>query len=154
MRELTAKLIPICGAVLLLASCAEGPQEKLGRGIVNSMEIFRMGEMRRAITDTGVLDSPNLEFTTGVIRGANRTMLRTAYGFYEVFTFPWPNHKPKDYGPIFFYGNPALKNSSPVYPDAYKPQILADETDFARHFARLQRRGHFAFYHRLPVPRL
>jgi putative exosortase-associated protein (TIGR04073 family) len=119
MRNISFTIIPFLGAVLLLAGCA-GPEEKLGRGMVNSMEFLRMGEMRRSIEQTAVLDSPNLEYTTGVLKGADRTARRTAAGFYEVFTFPFPNHSPKDYGPIFFPANP-------VYPDSYKAEMLSDQ---------------------------
>jgi putative exosortase-associated protein (TIGR04073 family) len=119
MPKISFTIMPLLGAILVLAGCA-GPEQKLGRGMVNSIEFLRMGEMRRSIEQTAVLDSPTLEFTTGVLHGADRTAERTAVGFYEVFTFPFPNHSPKDYGPIFLPVNP-------VYPDSYRPAMLSDQ---------------------------
>ena len=45
---------------------------------------------------------------------------RTGVGIYEVVTFPFPNHSPMNYDPIFLPANP-------VYPDSYKPNYLADQ---------------------------
>jgi putative exosortase-associated protein (TIGR04073 family) len=119
MPKITFTIVPLLGLALILAGCA-GPEEKLGRGLMNMGEIVRMGEMRRSIEQTAVIDDSSLEFTTGVLRGADRTAQREFAGFYEVFTFPFPNHSPKDYGPIFF---PA----GPVYPDSYRPEMLSDQ---------------------------
>jgi hypothetical protein len=49
-----------------------------------------------------------------MVRGFNRTLLRTATGVYEILTFPFP-----DYDPVFLPENPA-------YPDSYRPNLLAD----------------------------
>jgi hypothetical protein len=40
-------------------------------------------------------------------------------GFYEVLTFPIPNYKNKDYGPIW-------KPEAAGFPDSYKPGTFAD----------------------------
>ena len=113
------------GMALLMAGCA-GPEQKLGRGINNMTEIVRMGELRRSIEQTSVLDNPSRGFTTGAIHGMDRSLTRTAYGLYEVATFPIPNHKPKNYGPIFLSeGNP--KSPYPVFPDSYTPNWLSDQ---------------------------
>src|SRR5580700_10852013 len=101
MPKITFTMVPLLGLALLLSGCAPGPQEKLGRGMANMGEIFRWGEMRRSVEQTAVIDNANLEFTTGILKGADRTVRREAAGFYEVFTFPFPNHAPKNYGPIF-----------------------------------------------------
>jgi putative exosortase-associated protein (TIGR04073 family) len=119
-------MVPLLGLVLLAAGCA-GPEEKLGRGVNNVMEIVRFGEMRRSMEQTAVLGSPDSEFTTGAIKGMDRSVRRTAAGFYEVMTFPFPNRSPKNYGPIFFSGDPALRQADPVYPDSYKPALLSDQ---------------------------
>jgi hypothetical protein len=50
----------------------------------------------------------------------DRTAQREAAGFYEVFTFPFPNHSPKNYGPIFLPANA-------VYPDSYRSEMLSDQ---------------------------
>jgi putative exosortase-associated protein (TIGR04073 family) len=127
MHKLSSAVISLIG-IALLAGCASpnglnmpsGPERKLGRGLNNMAELIRMGELRRSIEEAAVLESPDLEFTTGAIHGVDRTVARTAYGFYEVFTFPFANHSPKNYDAIFLPENP-------VYPDSYSPNILADQ---------------------------
>jgi putative exosortase-associated protein (TIGR04073 family) len=119
MRELLSSIIRLLGVALLVSGCA-GPEAKLGRGVNNLTEITRLGELRRSFEQTSVMEKPDIAYTTGVIHGINRTVERTAAGFYEVFTFPFPNHSPKNYGPIFLPENP-------VNPDSYKPNWLADE---------------------------
>jgi putative exosortase-associated protein (TIGR04073 family) len=103
-------------AALFTSGCA-GPEEKLGRGMRNSFEIVRMGEMRSTIEQTAVFDSPEAGFTTGVVRGFDRSMARTGVGIYEMVTAPLP-----PYGPVFTkYLAP-----EPVYPESYKPNLLSD----------------------------
>lgn len=104
-----------CVLVLLSSGCA-GPEKKLGRGINNSMEMLRMGELRRSVEQTAIWDGPDTAYTTGMIRGMNRTLARTAVGLYEVITFPIPS-----YDPNFLPENP-------VYPDSYRPNRIADPT--------------------------
>lgn len=119
MRKLFSSIIPSLGLALLLAGCA-GPEQKLGRGINNLTEITRLGEVRRSIEQTTVLGNRDIGYTTGLFHGIDRTMARTAAGFYEVATFPFPNHSPKNYGPVFMPENP-------VNPDSYKPNWLSDQ---------------------------
>jgi putative exosortase-associated protein (TIGR04073 family) len=119
MHKLSATIVSLLGAAALMTGCA-GPESKLGRGVNNITEVFRMGEMRRSIEQAAVLDNPDLAFTTGLFHGIDRTVERTGVGIYEVATFPFPNHSPMNYGPIF---DPA----NPVYPDSYKPNYLADQ---------------------------
>lgn len=128
------------GLVLTLAGCA-GPEKKLGRGLGNTFEPIRMGEMRRSIEQTALWDGHRSAFTTGLVRGLNRTVARTALGVYEVFTFPIP-----PYGPLFtpkgwpdynLYPDPSVKTTTypwggltlaehPVFPDSYTPNIVSD----------------------------
>jgi putative exosortase-associated protein (TIGR04073 family) len=120
MRKIIFPLIAV-GAALWITGCA-GPEEKLGRGLSNSAEIVRLGEMRRTIECESVLRSPDEGYTTGVIRGFNRSLERTGLGLYEVVTFPIPNHDHGSYEPIatkYFAPNP-------VYPESYKPGLLSD----------------------------
>ena len=64
-------------------------------------------------------ESPEITYTTGFIRGFNRSVARTAVGLYEVVTAPFPNHKDGDYGPVCTnYLTP-----KPGYPDSYKPGL-------------------------------
>jgi putative exosortase-associated protein (TIGR04073 family) len=108
--------------VSLLASGCAGPEEKLGRGINNSLEIARGSEFRRAVEQTAEFDTPGEPYyTTGVIRGIDRTVARTAVGVFEVMTFPFPNHG-NSYGPVNNLGMPA----DPAYPESYKPGRVSD----------------------------
>ena len=115
MCKLTLSLLALSAAAFL-TGCAN-QEQKLGRGISNTTEIARFGEMRRTVEQTAVFDSPNQAYTTGAIRGFDRTMARTGIGIYEVLTFPFP-----PYHPI------ATKYLSPepVSPESYKPGIIDD----------------------------
>lgn len=100
---------------LLAGGCA-GPERKLGRGFSNFGEITRWGEMRRTMEQTALFDSPDQAYTTGVVRGFNRSMARVGIGLYEIVTSPFPS-----YDPICTnYLSP-----EPAYPDNYKPGLIA-----------------------------
>jgi putative exosortase-associated protein (TIGR04073 family) len=104
-------------AVAALASGCANMENKLGRGFRNSTEVFRGGELRRSMEQAALLESPDIAYTSGAIRGLNRTLARTGVGLYEIVTFPLP-----PYRPIFRnYLSP-----EPVYPDCYKPDMVAD----------------------------
>ena len=113
-----------CAALTLFAVGCAGPEQKLGRGLINTCELFRIGEMRRSIEQTTVFESPEAGYTTGVIRGANRTLARTGLGLWEILTFPFPNHTPASYDPIAT----RYLAANPVYPDSYRPGILAGDS--------------------------
>lgn len=102
--------------LLALAAGCAGPEKKLGRGVNNVTEFMRLGEMRRSMEQSGIWSSPDQAYTTGVIRGFDRTIARTAVGAFEILTFPFPT---PSFDPIFL---PA----QPVYPDSYAPGVLAD----------------------------
>lgn len=106
-------LITAAAACLLAAGCA-GPERKLGRGINNMTEFARMGEMRRSVEQSALFEGPDVGYTTGFIHGLNRSIARTAVGIYEVVTFPVPSY------------DPIILPANPVYPDSYKPQMIAD----------------------------
>jgi len=103
-------------AALLTSGCA-GPEQKLGRGMNNFYEIVRMGEMRRSIEQTAVLESPDAGYTTGVVRGFDRSLARAGLGVFEIVTFPLP-----PYGPMFT----SHFKPEPVYPESYKPGLVSD----------------------------
>ena len=112
-------LIAVLGLTVVFASGCAGPEEKLGRGVDNTFEIVRMGEVRRSVEQTAIFDSPSAGYTTGFVRGMDRTLARTGLGLYEIVTFPIP-----PYHPIWTkYLTPA-----PVYPDSYKPNIMTSST--------------------------
>ncbi len=109
-------------AVVFISGCA-GPEYKLGRGMSNTFEAVRMGEMRRRIEQAAVLESPGIGYTAGVMQGFDRSLARTGLGIYEVVTFPLP-----PYHPIFT----SYLKPEPVFPESYKPGLVADplfETD-------------------------
>ena len=103
-----------------MVGCA-GPEQKLGRGLVNVTEFTRMGEVSRSFEQAAIFSpAPETAYTTGIIRGVNNSVKRTAVGLYEIATFPIPNHKHGDYGPV-------LLPENPVYPDSYRPRLLSDQ---------------------------
>ncbi|MBI3880366.1 MAG: exosortase system-associated protein, TIGR04073 family [Verrucomicrobia bacterium] len=85
----------------------------------NLGEFTRMGEINRSIEKSSLFDSPELGYTTGFVKGVNNSICRTLVGAFEIVTFPIPNHKFNDYGPI-------LKPDGPRYPDSYKPGLFSD----------------------------
>jgi putative exosortase-associated protein (TIGR04073 family) len=101
---------------VLAGGCA-GTEKKLGRGMNNTYEIVRMGEMRRTIEQTCLFDGPSVGYTTGVIRGLNRSLARTGIGLYEVVTCPFPPYDPV----LTDYFKPG-----PVFPDNYTPGLVED----------------------------
>jgi putative exosortase-associated protein (TIGR04073 family) len=114
------KTFSLFGAVLalgFLATGCAGPERKLGRGLNNFYEVARMGEMRRSVEQSALFDSPDQAYTTGLVRGFNRSMARIGIGIYEVVTFPIPSYDP--------VATSYLK-PNPVHPDSYKPRIMAD----------------------------
>ena len=122
MRNLFSFLatLVIAGAVGSGCSSAE---KKLGRGMSNMTEFARLGEIRRSVEQTALFEQPGGHYAAGFIRGFNKSLARTGVGIYEVVTAPFP-----PYDPVFTdYLSP-----SPVYPDAYRPDLIAGslfETD-------------------------
>src|SRR6266581_2894129 len=113
--------LPLLAAVALAGALASGcanVEKKFGRGMSNTFEIVRGGEFRRTMEQTALFDGPDAAYSTGFIRGVNRTLARTGVGLYEIVSAPFP-----PYGPVFTdYLTP-----NPVYPDNYKPVILDDQ---------------------------
>jgi putative exosortase-associated protein (TIGR04073 family) len=112
---------PLSFSVLLVSiacvavGCANA-ERKFGRGLNNATEFARLGEIRRSMEQTALWDNTEMAYTTGAVRGFNRSLVRTGVGIYEMLTFPFPS-----YDPIFL-------PESPVFPDNYRPQRLADPT--------------------------
>jgi len=126
----------LAGAMALMAGCA-GPEKKLGRGMLNTTEFLRGGEMHRSIEQTALWENTDSAFTTGFIRGFNRSMTRTAIGIYEIATFPFPSYDPLLTSTNRIYPDPNVRNKTfpfggmvlteyPTYPDSYKPRVMAD----------------------------
>jgi putative exosortase-associated protein (TIGR04073 family) len=116
MRNALSLLGLLAIAVTLTSGCA-GPEQKLGRGIRNTSEVIRLGELRYSMEQTGVWDSPADACTTGVIIGVDRSVARTGIGLYEIITYPFP-----PYHPVCTKYLPP----EPVYPDNYHPALAAD----------------------------
>jgi putative exosortase-associated protein (TIGR04073 family) len=116
MRKVTFLLACVTVLVLGATGCS-GPEQKLGRGMNNLTEFARMGEIRRSVEQTALWDGPDTGYTTGFIQGFDRSVARTLVGAYEVVTFPIPSYKP-------LFTN--YLSPTPVYPDSYKPTLLAD----------------------------
>ena len=93
MRSSISLLSIAVTLAIFSAGCA-GPEQKLGRGINNVTEFTRLGEMSRSIEQTALWEGANSAYTTGVIRGFNRSLVRTAVGAFEIVTFPLPRYGP------------------------------------------------------------
>jgi putative exosortase-associated protein (TIGR04073 family) len=116
MRKTFSLLVGVAIVATLASGCAR-MENKLGRGLNNSFELVRGGEMRRTLEQTALFDSPDTAYTTGFIRGVNRALARTGVGIYEVVTAPLP-----PYDPVFT----SYLAPNPVYPDNYTPGLVAD----------------------------
>jgi putative exosortase-associated protein (TIGR04073 family) len=115
MRKSLSLLATLAAVALLAPGCA-GPEKKLGRGMLNVTEFARLGEIRRSMEQTALWENTDAAYTTGFLRGLNRSLMRTGVGLYEIVTFPIPS-----YDPVFL-------PEYPVYPDSYKPAIISDPT--------------------------
>ncbi len=113
------KTLPLLAviAIAVVASGCANTERKFGRGMRNVMEVTRLGEFRRTVEQTALFDGPDVGYTTGFIRGLNRTLARTGVGIYEIVTAPLPPYDPVLTG----YLAPGT-----VYPDNYTPGLLED----------------------------
>jgi putative exosortase-associated protein (TIGR04073 family) len=118
MRNSISLLAVVLGLALLTPGCA-GPEQKMGRGFRNLTEFARMGEIRRSMEQTALWDGPDVGYTTGAVKGFSRSLARTFVGAYEVVTFPIPSYEPIATNCL---------SANPVYPESYKPWLLADPT--------------------------
>lgn len=116
MRNKMLCLAALAISSAFLTGCAN-VEQKFGRGMANTMEITRWGEMRRTVEQTTLWEGPDSGYYKGFIRGLNRSLARTGIGIYEVVSAPFP-----PYGPVATdYLAPG-----PVYPDNYRPGVLED----------------------------
>ena len=115
MRKLISSALATLAIGIFAIGCA-GPEQKFGRGMNNVTEFARMGEIRRSMEQTAIWEGADKAYTTGMMRGLNRSLVRTGVGLYEIVSFPFP-----PYDPIFL-------PSDPVYPDSYTPNLIADPT--------------------------
>jgi putative exosortase-associated protein (TIGR04073 family) len=80
-------------------------------------EIVRGSEYQRSVEQSALFGGTDVGYTTGVIRGIDRTLARTGLGVYEVVTFPLPSYTPT-------WTN--YLSPKPQYPDAYQPRKVSD----------------------------
>jgi putative exosortase-associated protein (TIGR04073 family) len=133
-----SNLMALAGVVAFAVGCA-GPEKKLGRGLLNATEFARGGEMHRSMEQTALWENTDSAYTTGFIRGFNRSITRTAIGIFEIATFPFPT---PTYDPYLtstnrIYPDPNVRNKTfpwggmvlteyPTYPDSYTPGLISD----------------------------
>src|SRR5215467_3349243 len=118
MRNTFPLLAAVAVAGALACGCTN-VENKFGRGMSNALEPARLGEMRRSIEQTALFEGPDAGYSTGFIRGLNRTLARTGIGIYEMVTAPFP-----PYDPVFT----SYLSPGPVYPDSYTPNLVEDST--------------------------
>ena len=87
---------------------------KLGRGFVNI--VTGWVEIPKRIQETGQTSGTAAALTWGLLRGLGHGFVRTAAGFYEFFTFPFP--APPDYAPVI----------QPEYVFLYEPSANSAQT--------------------------
>ena len=103
MRTMRGVAVVLLGITLWMAAgTAEaqmqpgGAVTKLGRGAANVLTGWV--EVPKRIYETSQLQGAAAGATWGVLRGIGYGLVRTAAGFYETFTFPFP--APPDYAPV------------------------------------------------------
>lgn len=114
------KTLLLLAGVALVASLGVGcanTEKKLSRGFSNTLELVRLGELRRTQEQAALFDGPSSGYGPGFFKGLNRSLARTGIGLYEIVTCPFP-----PYDPVFTdYLSP-----HPVYPDSYTPSMVED----------------------------
>jgi putative exosortase-associated protein (TIGR04073 family) len=111
-------LFAAIATVVSLTGC-QGPEQKLARGMDNTLEIIRWGDMRRSIEQEAIFSAPNISYSYGAVHGFDQSLKRIGLGVLEVVTFPFPPYKP-----IFTKSVPAV----PQYPDSYRPGLISGTT--------------------------
>ena len=62
MRNIIPFLAIAALAAVFTSGCA-GPEQKFGRGMSDSLEATRMGDLRRSVEQTTIFDSPSAGYT-------------------------------------------------------------------------------------------
>jgi putative exosortase-associated protein (TIGR04073 family) len=116
MRKSLYFLSAAAAVVFLETGCAN-TEAKFGRGVRNVTEFTRLGEIRRSMEQTALLDGPDVAYSAGFVSGFNKSLVRTGVGIYEIVTAPLPS-----YDPVFT----DYMTENPVYPDSYRPRRITD----------------------------
>jgi putative exosortase-associated protein (TIGR04073 family) len=122
MRTLFFLFAAIVGAAVI--SGCTGPEQKLSRGVDNTFEVVRWGDMRRSVEQNAVFSSPDYTYTYGMVHGFDQSVSRIGLGIFEIVTFPLPNVPSLTYGPICTNYIPV----NPQYPDSYRPGLISGST--------------------------
>ena len=105
MMKNAAVILGLLAALGVLAGAAPasaGPMDaskaftKLARGCINI--VTGWVEIPKRVSETSQISGSAAGFTWGILRGIGHGFIRTAAGFYELFTFPFP--APPDYVPV------------------------------------------------------
>lgn len=120
---MTQRLV-VCGALALgvllgsSTSASAEPMEagkaftKLTRGFINI--VTGWVEIPKRVQETSQTSGTAAGFTWGILRGLGHGFIRTAAGFYELFTFPFP--APPGYEPViqpeYVFTNSSTDDSS------------------------------------------
>jgi len=119
-RAMRKSIFLLTAAVLgLLATGCANQEAKFSRGVRDATEFARLGEIRRSMEQTYLLDGPSASYTTGFVKGFTKSLASTGVGIYEIVTAPFP-----PYDPPF----PDYLSPTPVYPDSYKPGVYNGST--------------------------
>ena len=113
--RISFSLLAAAATVALFSVGCAGPEQKMGRGVSNTLNVVNMGELNRGVEQSALLGTPGPGYAPGFFHGLNQTLARTGMGIYEIVTFPFP-----PYHPVM------TKYVSPTqgYPDSYKPGII------------------------------
>jgi len=98
------KKILLCSLLLLTAAACYGdiqdppgndygPTRKLSRALANLCPITAFTEVPNTIAMMNEREGNASAATYGVVKGFGRFFYRTAFGWYEFFTFPFPTYK-------------------------------------------------------------
>jgi putative exosortase-associated protein (TIGR04073 family) len=121
MRKLIFPLVAVAAA-LFAAGCT-GPEQKLGRGLSNTFEVVRWGELRSSIELNAVEPIPGTGYF-GFLHGFDRSLQRTGIGLLEVITFPVPTPTYKPLFPKFY--DARISPGEPIFPESYAPGLYSD----------------------------
>src|SRR5690242_18900813 len=96
MHKTLSLLAVLATAGLFTSGCAwhDNVESKFGRGMANTADIVRGGEFRRTMEQTALFKGSDMAYSTGFVRGVNRTLCRTGIGVYEMVTAPIPPYHP------------------------------------------------------------
>jgi putative exosortase-associated protein (TIGR04073 family) len=132
MRNMTFLFAAIAAAAGLTG--CQGPEEKLGRGLDNTLEVARWGDMRQSVEQNAVFSAPDVTYTYGLVHGFDQSLKRIGLGVWETATFLIPNYSFDDsrwnYGPILTHVSQYVDGvpANPQYPDSYRPGLISGST--------------------------